>query len=65
MPLLFAVSMKLYHAALASAPAGLPESIQFLRLCGAQHKRNYAESNIMLSPAVYGLKVVSQLLVSA
>ena len=31
MPLSFAVSIRLYHAALASAPAGLPEISQFLR----------------------------------
>ena len=33
MPLSSAVSMRLYHAALASAPAGLPESSQFFLLC--------------------------------
>ena len=47
MPLSFAVSIRLYQAALASAPAGLPESNQFLP---SDHKR----SNGSLTGVVVG-----------
>ena len=49
MPLARAVSMMLNSVALAVAPRGLPVNSQFFLLCRAQHKRNYAESGIMLS----------------
>jgi hypothetical protein len=38
-PLAFAVSIRVYIPALASAPLGLPENSQFLLLCSIAHKR--------------------------
>ena len=48
-PFALAVTTKLYNMAEASAPLGVLQKSQALRLCGSLHNRNYAEFRNMLS----------------